>query len=237
MRPPMLRHSNGARTVSTGVALIFHSLSETDAYARRIDSAIESLYRDMRNQTVYADPDAFEREAIAVESYAPALANKLRAEGKILEKRAKKKSDSRIAKEESFGIDYTTFYEDWKTFYHSAQDDYHLTSSLWDTIETYDTLFRKNYDRFAEGIGTPSGPKPPTNEDIEKDHPDSDVAAKLGKVAVSLSGILWPLVIGGAVIGGGVLLWKFAPDSKKTIEAKPEPKSEPKAESKKEEKS
>lgn len=197
--------------------------SDVKVYGARIDGAIQSLYKDVRAQLVYADPTAAQAAATAAKggwtwpgASSPAgspsdLPARLQAEADLLKSRAKGRTAEQIKNEISYSTGYGLFYDRWVAFKSSVLEAGTTLiggvnpDEAWRTVETYETEFRKWYASFAALGGKPSSLPPPTAAEVEKEHPSKPLIGSGG----SLLDIPWtPILIVGGILAIGYVMSK-----------------------------
>lgn len=199
----------GRPVAATGAPILFHSGDEVNAYALRMDVAINALYQDMRAKTVHTPPSAYRATADKMpDTFANAsIKAALYAEAKKMEAREVGRSPDQIARELAFGRDYHVFYKDWRDWYVAHQSGWTLYASMWDTIEVYDSQYRQYYARFRDDVKIkPSAPLPPSNPEIDAEHPGTLTTATKN----ALGTIPWTIAL---VVVGGLVLYALVSKS------------------------
>lgn len=187
---------------------LFASREEMQAYAARVNVAVQNFDADVHANLVWTDPADLDRLS---ELYATSpffqnqgLSNLYKAEAAILREREKARSPEQVVKERAFGIAWRTWLGEWWAFKSRVDDLWPVMyAMLWDQIEAHETqyhAFVAQYRQLGYKLGAPELATP---AEIEKEHPSKPLIGEGG----ALLQIPWTPILVTAGLFGVAYLW------------------------------
>jgi len=186
--------------LKAGVGAVIYA-TQTEAIQRGlpVESGIQSLNRDIRNNLVYADPvdlrktakqarDVADEDPLGIGDELKIIADRLDLEASINEDRASKIDSTTTLKQINYSTSFFNFKKEWDLFYgRVTATDFTLGSEIsgpgiLTTIDSYYSRYVSFYDSYKTFGYVPSNDPPPPSKVGDTELPDLGI----GKAVASI---------------------------------------------------